>query len=119
MPQVVSCPSAQELQELLLGNLSDAMAEELEEHLLHCPVCVETLRSLPTADTLLSAIRPGEGEPHESESTYVEGLIHRLESIQEPASELTLDAERAQESAKPEALAFLAPPQSADELGRL
>ena len=45
------------LQRLMAGHLPDHEAEQLEQHLLHCPRCADRLQTLPVDDALVTAVR--------------------------------------------------------------
>jgi hypothetical protein len=58
MQSTSACPERDDLARLLLGQVADAEAEVLEQHMSHCQRCLEKTRSLRLDDdTLLEAIR--------------------------------------------------------------
>ncbi len=63
MAGIFPCPDPRDLQRLLLGWVTDAEAESLEQHCDVCPDCLETMRSLEADDALVAAVRVGEGAP--------------------------------------------------------
>jgi WD40 repeat protein len=131
-----TCPSAADLEKLMVGQMSEPEVEQLAEHLEHCPRCVETVRGLHLNDTLLEAARrsPAAGDPGE---TALEQVIQRLKGLQ--AQAVTEESSLAPGSRVPLSLppvgsapaglpagastqaegVALAPPQAADEIGRL
>ena len=54
-----SCPGVEILKQFLIGQTSEEEAQHLEEHLLSCARCLETARSLPLGDTLISSLQQG------------------------------------------------------------
>src|ERR1700681_2855250 len=86
MPNPISCPSEQNLQRLLLGQVSEPEAERLEEHLEQCDPCVRTASTLKAEDTLAEAIRTQGATPQAPPSEVVEGLMQRLEQLRPATS---------------------------------
>jgi WD40 repeat protein len=76
-----TCPSSADLEQLMVGNVSDSQVEQLAEHLEQCPHCAETARGLHLSDTLLEAAQASQagGDPSEP---AVEQLIQRLKAMQ-------------------------------------
>src|SRR5690348_1521826 len=81
MPNIVTCPSENELQQLLLGQVPDAAAEPLEEHLSQCDRCLKTASTLHLEDTLAEAVRAQAAAPELSTGEFVHGLMERLEKL--------------------------------------
>ena len=52
-----TCPSAQQWQQLLLGQASQAEAELLESHLAECTLCLQVVRGIREVDTLAEEMR--------------------------------------------------------------
>src|SRR5262249_39655502 len=83
-----SClPEPPILEQLLLGLLPAGEAEALEQHLLECRACVQTVQALQTDDALVTAMRARVARPlaaDQPERELVEGLIGRLMSQGSP-----------------------------------
>jgi len=129
MPNV-SCPTDQDLQQLLLGQIPDAEAEPLEEHLEQCDRCLQAASTLKAEDTLAEAVRCQAAVVELSTGDIVEGLMQRLEKLRPamaPAPQSTAGTipGDATPPAAPAGTAtevlydFLAAPQGPGELGRL
>jgi WD40 repeat protein len=133
MPNVMTCPSEHDLQQLLLGQIPDADAEPLEEHLSQCERCLQTASTLKLEDTLAEAVRAQAAVPELSTGELVTGLMERLEKLR-PAQQTdatTIAADDTPPEKKTQApptpptdatqviYQFLAPPETPEELGRL
>jgi serine/threonine protein kinase len=124
MPGTTSCPEVQNLQQLSLGELPDELADALEQHLLLCETCVQTMRMFRAEDTLLAAARARVAEKV-PEGPEVEHLVQRIRKLAHStliASTVTLasDLERHDRDPTREVvLDGLRPPRGSDELGRL
>lgn len=115
------CPSREILAQLGVGQLAPAELERWAGHVETCEACQVTLNELAVADTLSDAMRrsgptDGTGDP------AIDALIDRLQELGATIGRSAFDASKT--SAVPDApeeddLSFLAPPQGADELGRL
>jgi serine/threonine protein kinase len=144
MPVVSACPDQQMLERLALGKLDPEVVEPLARHCEQCTSCIQALQSLRAADTLM-AVLAAHGDPSESASARaISALLARLKSgrsqdsgmesrkppVPRAEKQSTLQPSAMHTAAsispgKPEvagtpvALDFLAPPQAADEIGRL
>jgi hypothetical protein len=79
MPATVRCPDPQQLQQLLLGRLPEAIAEALEQHVEQCERCGRLLPTLQANDTLVEAMRArARIALHPSDVNVIRGLIPRL-----------------------------------------
>jgi serine/threonine protein kinase/Leucine-rich repeat (LRR) protein len=122
-----SCPDPQQLQQLLLGRLPRKEAQRLEQHVEHCDRCGRLLPSLPADDALAQAMRAkAKFGLHPSDLDVVEGLVRRLQKQKAAAVSVTdtVTGEHTKGDAKPmsdkpESFDFLAPAESASEIGRL
>ncbi len=79
MASTSTCPDRESLTRLLLGQVADAEADVLEQHMGQCEQCLETTRSLRLEnDTLLQAVRTSaKAEPLESDEA-ADRLIARI-----------------------------------------
>ncbi|HLW66270.1 MAG TPA: protein kinase, partial [Gemmataceae bacterium] len=144
MPAVSACPDQEMLQRLALGKLDPEVVEPLARHCEQCASCIELLHGLRAGDSLL-AVLASHGDPRESKSARaISDLIARLKSNPPSGSALrpskapervvkkqstlqlssmhtaaSIAPDEAEEPAGSSALDFLAPPQAADEIGRL
>lgn len=67
------------LQNLTVGDLSEEEAASWEEHLLHCPECLERTRYVCKADTLVDALRASRHlQESADEAAAVEALKQRI-----------------------------------------
>jgi serine/threonine protein kinase len=124
MSGLVSCPELERLKEFQRGELSPAEALRLENHLLDCGRCAETLDSLAAEDTLAELVRAQAGGPPEAAPPAVEVLIQRLSTLAFDGEAPRTGDTRAADTEAPGRgeeipLDFLTPPQAPDELGWL
>jgi len=127
-----SCPEPDQIRQFLLGQVPPLQVESLERHLRQCGRCQQLVEVLKSDDTLVRIV---------SEEPQAAGSGTRLGTKGKPAADPTLGPPPAdsetnpgrppsrsdlQAKAAPAAPAgadmkfdFLAPPQTADELGRL
>jgi serine/threonine protein kinase len=118
------CPDPKQLQQLLLGHLSDETAERLEQHVEQCDRCSRLLPSLQRDDALVEAMRArARVELPPAEVKTVRGLISRLHQMRTIASAHVSGA-HSQGDAPPMStnlgsLAFLSPAKAPGEMGRL
>ncbi len=123
------CPDPQALRRLVLGQVQDADAVPLEEHLAGCARCGELAERFHADDALVSAMRAGSPLLGGPDWPAVGRLIERLRGLRvaeghtpEPTIEVS---PRADTPAAPDPEAtqagydFLAPAQGPDEMGRL
>src|ERR1043166_4532898 len=119
MPAVSSCPDAQALQRLLLGQLIEAQADTYVRHLAECERCVQTLNDLKVSDTLLDALRAASASTLEKPvSQEVATLIERFRRIPAAAApaEASTQNDRSQPvSASDASAATLAPSSQSDD----
>src|SRR5947209_4112815 len=118
------CPDPAQLQQLLLGHLSEEAAARLEQHLGRCPRCDRLLPGLRADDDLVEAMRGGTVPPFRpADLDALRGVLPRLHRLRpSPTRHGTAMTNR---SAGAHAVApfdpseFLRPPQAPDEIGRL
>jgi serine/threonine protein kinase/WD40 repeat protein len=125
MPLGPECPDAPVLEQFLLGRVTDAEAEQLEEHLTGCSRCAVTLRWLRAEDRLVVAMRGCEDTPPGAQPDVIDALVPVLKRLRGPGETTTLPPPGGAAGASPDvttpipASAFLAPAQDPDEIGRL
>ena len=136
MAPTAICPSVAEWELLLRGDFSCLEAEPLAQHLEECEACAATVEQLQVEDTLADQLRQGKVSEVQPASALVRSLIDQFTRL-EPANDVEFDKNidptsstiepvreadsvpEANEPALPTSLAFLAPPQQSDEIGRL
>jgi Leucine-rich repeat (LRR) protein len=124
MPAIPSCPAVHQWQRLLLGDVSDQEAEQLEQHLARCARCSQSLHGLRAHDTLVEAIRAGGRSEARPRGELVARLIERLKQL--GPVEVSGDTQALNSltplspaDATQETYDFLRPPEGPGELGRL
>ncbi len=126
MSAQTSCADVQVLKRLVRGKIVGEEAEALEQHLLQCDRCAETVNVLASQDTVAEAIR-GEGTlADEPDSALVRGLVERLRGLRPcaatPSGETPpslAPAAAGPDALSPDATSILAPAQGPEEIGRL
>jgi hypothetical protein len=106
------CPSKSTLERLLLGSLTEALVQEVEDHVADCFLCAADLRALqqaPAADTLLA------GSPRRTPSAEPE---MPQGAAREPAP-FSPEPDVAEHPASFREFTLPVAPQAPDELGRL
>jgi serine/threonine protein kinase/Tfp pilus assembly protein PilF len=87
VPPTPACPDDDVLRRLVLGQLSDAEAGPLEEHLAHCDRCAEVLQTLQPRDALTHGLQQARGAAGElSEGPLVQRLVQQLRALPTPPS---------------------------------
>jgi anti-sigma factor RsiW len=139
MPSVFPCPDPQKLERLLLGlvSLSDAEAEQLEQHLTECSRCDRAAEALRAGDMLVEVLRSPPAPGELTQGDVVDGLIERMSKLKPAAftDGATVAASPAVGPPPQEATAtppeprpgeatedvydFLSPPGAPGELGRI
>jgi serine/threonine protein kinase len=84
------CPSANQLEEYLLGRTTDAVALALEQHLSGCPSCQEALPSVLAEDELVMEFRQ-EARRTAPEDEVLDGLRSCLRRLSMPQTSITRD----------------------------
>ena len=69
MAEPQNCPSRDELQRMVLGQLPDLIAEGIQQHLEQCPKCWSALEHCVNSDELLEAVRASRGATCEPTKT--------------------------------------------------
>ncbi len=131
MSQAVTCPSRQQLENFLSDSLAPGEAQSVEQHLIQCQQCIDTLSRMHdgTFQELVRANAAAKSATR-SDPDFVQGLIKKLkESL--PAVSIadrpTIDGSFASSMSDPpmsagddaELSEILAPAEQPDELGRL
>lgn len=102
MAAQVACFDAEVLTKFLKGTLAGSEVASLEQHLLQCDRCAETVNALVNRDTLVEAMQAPATVAEEPESDVVRGLIERLRRLRPAAESLgeasTVDPAQAQGS---------------------
>jgi WD40 repeat protein/serine/threonine protein kinase len=75
------CPHIPQLRRLLLGQAPPEVADALETHVLECPSCLETMRSLQAEDPLIEAVRWRPTTNHGAGAETIQRLIQRLKRL--------------------------------------
>ncbi len=129
---ISSCPNPQMLKQLFSGRLDDEQAVPLEEHLLHCDRCVETVSGFVEDEDLAAASRVHKLLSNEHDD-IIEQVIERAKKLRAtadtvqvadtlaagiPADSVDSRVTSSPANDEPE-INFLAPPQHPGELGRL
>jgi eukaryotic-like serine/threonine-protein kinase len=127
MIQAASCPSAPDIQRLLLGQSAEEESVSLEEHLLHCEKCLRTVQTLSPEDSLISALQQGcESATPAPFSGLLDKVRRQLLEMRTPSAGMdqpntgdTLGAAPSPTDATQDVSMSLAPAQLPDEIGRL
>lgn len=131
MDVATTCPSRELLQQLLLGEVSDSAAEQLEQHLEGCERCGRLLPTLEKDDALVVAMRAqATVSLKRSEMDTLTHLLPRL--LELPALVRSTGAAKQEEGSdnRPRSRAgagtsvanvteLFGPPEQPDEIGRL
>jgi anti-sigma factor RsiW len=116
------CPALPEYQRLVLGLLPDGEAEQVEQHLLHCPACIRTVQQALAGDTLLEAMRAQPAVAAKPERDVIDSLVRQLllRGALPERSPATTEGSPAPPSGggTREVYDFLAPSQGPGEIGR-
>ena len=127
MNPVAACPSRQEWESLIQGQVPFAQVEQLAQHLETCARCMGTVQGLRVDDTLVEVIRKQTRMHGKPPDAVLKAVMERLHVLRGPRREETagvsgtggVGAGVGGCSADRESYDFLAPPQGPDELGRL
>jgi WD40 repeat protein/serine/threonine protein kinase len=128
MQALSPCPTKQDYQRVMRGELSPGDVEYVAEHLEQCGRCVETVQSLKAEDTLLEAVREARTAVIEKPPDNVaQDLLIKLCQVATPGPSPQEDRYATFEAELPQSLGstdrqkydFLAPAQQPDEIGRL
>src|SRR5438067_1258627 len=89
MSIAISCPEPRELEEFMLGKVSDATARRIEQHLAECGECSQTVGELKADDTLVAAMREQREMAPEPEEAIIDALIDRVSSLSMAESDIS------------------------------
>ncbi|MBM4073393.1 MAG: serine/threonine protein kinase [Planctomycetes bacterium] len=124
MAELMTCPDATTLAQLLRGDASSEALEDFAEHLAGCAHCGGAAEAAHGGDTLASAVRAQTTRDHPPPPPPA--LLERLLLLGRPPVSSSTPSGETVEVAAPsgagtagETLSFLAPPQAADEIGRI
>src|SRR5688572_23737533 len=104
MPDVMHCPTHDDLRRFLLGEVEDDEADQVEGHLSTCCGCLDTLAHLETDDALLTAMRDQAHIGGDPDRDAVAGLMDRLSGLHQPQAAARPPGET-QDSSHPPSLA--------------
>jgi serine/threonine protein kinase len=121
------CPDDETLERYLLGRVPEVQAVQVERHVAGCGSCLDRLQALPAEDLYVTAMRSQAGARPLPANPAVVALMERLNHLRPPAPAAYFaptpptdpEGTGATSANLPDVSALLAPPQAADELGRL
>ncbi len=121
MAELRTCPSRDELQQMVVGKLRGTRAEAIAQHLDACPICLEFLQEWIASDEILGAVHAGrshKGDP--TKTMYLPiGKIQEVVSTWIGARDETRSDPHTLPSSLADFKSLLSPPQAADEIGRI
>ena len=119
MAEPQNCPSPDELQRLVLGQLPSRVADRIQQHLEQCPQCWSVFDECLNSEELLNAVRAQRGTAAEPTRT----LYLPIECLRSALATWTHDKTQSDKGEAPcsvsEISRHLAPAQAADEIGRV
>jgi len=120
MPQDSPCPSRDELESGVKGGLAPQQVEQLARHVESCPECEQTVQSLCADETvgLGAKANPLLAQARRQAKEIDAAPSEIRKSLLDVGNRPTMSFMGGPASAV-DALDFLAPPESADELGRI
>jgi eukaryotic-like serine/threonine-protein kinase len=121
MGDLRNCPSRDDLQRMVLGQLPDLAAETIQQHLEHCPKCRSTVDQCVASEALFAAWQASgrvSGVPTKTLQSPVE-FLHPFASTLGQGCDQTEPNQGAPSPSMEDIRRLLSPPQSADEIGRL
>lgn len=124
MPITIACPSKGILDSFLVGRLSVTEVEQLSSHVMECAKCTAYLSASTVKDPVVEALKnPGSAATQRADP-LVKSLISEVSGWQVATetpfvNETTETFDPVKQGDPKPSFEFLAPPQSADELGRL
>ncbi|HET6327086.1 MAG TPA: protein kinase [Planctomycetaceae bacterium] len=121
MAAMSACPSRDELQRMVLGQLADEPAERIQQHLDRCDTCVGTLQQCVASDEFLEAVRAVRGaasDPTKTMDLPIDWMRSAVSTwIQ--SYDRTQTGKTALPAPEVDVRSLLSPPQSAEEIGRV
>ncbi|HXY35906.1 MAG TPA: protein kinase, partial [Planctomycetaceae bacterium] len=119
MAEPQNCPSRDELQRLVLGQLPGQVADRIQQHLEECPKCWSAFDECVNSEELLNAVRAQRSTTSEPTKT----LYLPIECLRSALATWSYDKTQSDKGEAPfsesEISRHLAPAQAADEIGRL
>ncbi len=98
-----SCPTADQLLQMVSGTLSDPPAADVEAHVLECPHCQEATASMNVLDTFVEAVRSGArsrdsagANLDDGDQARVQRIIEELSGLQQNPIPMPTELETAQ-----------------------
>jgi len=92
MPALLDCPTADSLEQFLLGQGDPASTESLERHLETCGSCAVLARSLSARDELVNAVRAASSLAETDEPESVDSLAEVFRRMTTPAPNRNTDS---------------------------
>ncbi|MCE9568086.1 MAG: protein kinase [Planctomycetes bacterium] len=124
MHTLSECPTAENLQRLLLGFGDDAFAVELEQHVGTCPVCLERVKSIPAEDEVVRSVKRANGSDDTPIPAAVQTLVRVLRRLHAKTAVVTTAVWTSKDTADiptvtiDSAKDVLAPSREPGEIGR-
>jgi serine/threonine protein kinase/Leucine-rich repeat (LRR) protein len=123
MNPVSACPSRQDLEALVQGQMPFTQVDQLAQHLEKCAACAQTISGLKVDDTLVEVIRRQATMQGKAPDAVLKNVMERLRLLRTQPSGQTAGTSQtggvAPNVDDPESYDFLSAPQGPDELGRL
>jgi eukaryotic-like serine/threonine-protein kinase len=92
MAHIPTCPTPEQLQQLAVGELPEAVAAEFAAHLEQCPACLDALRNAAADDPIFRTLSPVESGRDDEEAPQIQRLIEQLSARPLPPPENTVQA---------------------------
>jgi serine/threonine protein kinase/Leucine-rich repeat (LRR) protein len=119
MAEFSACPSTDELQQMVLGQMANEVADRIQKHLEACPKCWSALDKCVSSDEFLEAARTSRPESCDPTKT----MYLPVEWIRSVVSTWMRSHDSTQSDTPALSMAdvkgLLAPPQAPDEIGRI
>jgi serine/threonine protein kinase/formylglycine-generating enzyme required for sulfatase activity len=121
MPMDSACPDWTYYERLAAGELLSPDKEAVLQHLEGCDACATRVEELPENDTLVDLIRQASTLSEPARGEALASLVQRVSKLRpaQDTSTKTNSTVLETDQAAPRKYNFLAPPQAADEIGRL
>jgi serine/threonine protein kinase/Leucine-rich repeat (LRR) protein len=121
MAELSTCPSRDELQRMVLGQLGDEAAERVQKHPDQCAKCVSALQQCVASDAFLDVVRASRPASCERTKTLdvPVGWVRSAASTSIRSHESTQPDKHIAPLPMSDVKSLLSPAQSADEIGRV